>query len=125
MRRLMEIVTALHQKTSRDYLARMADAKVECMKVARRFDADFWDGDRRFGYGGYRYDGRWKYVAERLVETYDLQSNATILDIGCGKGFLLYELQQLLPGARICGFDMSAYAIANAKEEIRDQVFVH
>jgi SAM-dependent methyltransferase len=125
MGRRMDIFNALHKKTGRDYLARMLDDKITCMQVARRFDHDFWDGDRRFGYGGYSYDGRWKYVAERLVEAYGLQSNSSILDVGCGKGFLLYELKLLLPEARVCGFDLSTYAIASAKEEIRDCLFAH
>jgi ubiquinone/menaquinone biosynthesis C-methylase UbiE len=125
MRTLMDIVTPLHTRTSRDYLARMQDSKVECMQSARRYDADYWDGDRRYGYGGYLYDGRWKPVAEKLIEAYKLSPDSSILDVGCGKGFLLYELQQLLPKARICGFDLSAYAIAHAKEEIRDRLFVH
>jgi len=125
MGRLLEIVTPLHTRTTRDYLARMQDAKVECMQVARRYDGDYWDGDRRFGYGGFRYDGRWQAVARKLVETYNLRQDAAILDVGCGKGFLLYELQQLLPQARISGLDISAYAIANAKEEIRDRLFIH
>lgn len=125
MGRLLDLVTPLHQKTARDYLGRMKDAKIECMQVARRYDADFWDGDRRFGYGGFRYDGRWRTVAEKLIENYSLDSHAAILDVGCGKGFLLYELQQLLPDARISGFDISPYAIANAKEEIQDKLFIH
>lgn len=125
MNRLMNIVTPLHTSTSRDYLARMQDDKVACMQVARRYDRDFWDGDRRFGYGGYHYDGRWKYVAEQLVATYNLQPDAAILDVGCGKGFLLYELKQLLPEARVCGLDISTYAITNAKEEIRDCLVEH
>ncbi|GAM10559.1 demethylrebeccamycin-D-glucose O-methyltransferase [Geobacter sp. OR-1] len=125
MNRLMEIVTSLHRRTERDYLARMQDAKVDCMRVANRYGADYWDGDRRYGYGGFRYDGRWKPVAEKLIATYSLQQDASILDVGCGKGFLLYELQQLLPQARVAGFDISAYAIANAKEEIHGRLAVH
>jgi SAM-dependent methyltransferase len=125
MNRLMDIVTPLHTSTTRDYLARMQDDKVACMQVARRYDAEYWDGERRHGYGGFRYDGRWRPVAEKLVSAYNLPPDAAILDVGCGKGFLLYELQQLLPAARVCGFDLSDYAIANAKEEIRDRLFVH
>jgi len=117
--------TPLHTSTTRDYLSRMCDEKVECMQVAKKFGADFWDGDRRFGYGGFRYDGRWKAVAEQLIKDYGLTRNSSILDVGCGKGFLLYELRQLLPDARIVGFDISEYAIANAKEEIRDSLFIH
>lgn len=122
---LRNIITPLHRTTSRDYLARMQDGKVECMKRARRYDADYWDGDRRYGYGGFRYDGRWKPIAEKLVAVYDLAPDAAILDVGCGKGFLLYELQQLLPAARVCGFDVSHYALANAREETRSHLFVH
>ncbi len=122
---LLNYFTPLHTSTKRDYLSRMCDAKVECMKVAKQFGADFWDGDRRYGYGGFKYDGRWKPVAERLILDYALAGNCSILDIGCGKGFLLYELQQLLPEARIVGFDISDYAVANAKEEIRENLFKH
>jgi ubiquinone/menaquinone biosynthesis C-methylase UbiE len=125
MGRLMNIVTSLHTKTARDYLARMQNSKVDCMKVARRYESDFWDGDRKYGYGGFRYDGRWKPVAMKLIETYGLRSDAAILDVGCGKGFLLYELLQLLPDARVTGLDISGYAIANAKKEVREHLLEH
>jgi len=103
----------------------MVDDKVHCMNVARRYERDFWDGDRRYGYGGYRYDGRWEQVARKLIDTYDLKDDARILDVGCGKGFLIYELKKLLPDAHLQGFDISEYAIDNAKEEIREKLFVH
>jgi ubiquinone/menaquinone biosynthesis C-methylase UbiE len=122
---IKNIVTPLHTKTVRDYLSRMQNSKVDCMKVARRYDSDFWDGDRKYGYGGFHYDGRWKPVAQKLIETYNLCSDAAILDVGCGKGFLLYELQQLLPDVRVAGLDISGYAIANAKEEVRSHIIEH
>ncbi|MEW6420044.1 MAG: class I SAM-dependent methyltransferase [Nitrospirota bacterium] len=125
MGKLIEIFTPLHKKTSRDYIGRMVDNKVECMKIAKRYGKDYWDGDRRYGYGGYKYDGRWEAVAKRLIEIYKLQSNAKILDIGCGKGYLLYELKKLLSEAEIAGFDISEYAIQNSKEEIRENLFIH
>ncbi|MBF0515706.1 MAG: class I SAM-dependent methyltransferase [Nitrospirae bacterium] len=125
MGRLLDIITPLHTKTVRDYLARMTDDKVSCMKVARRYDRDFWDGHRRYGYGGYRYDGRWRQVAAALIKTYNLPDNAQILDVGCGKGFLLYEFKQLLPECTVTGFDISQYAIDNAKEEIRPCLSIH
>ena len=96
MERLLNIITALHTSTKRDFLARMNDEKVQCMLKAKEYEYDYWDGDRRFGYGGYKYDGRWKLVAEQLVATYELKPDAKILDVGCGKAHLLYELQQLL-----------------------------
>lgn len=116
---LLNLVTPLHQRTRRDCLARMTDNKVEAMLVAKQYGADYWDGDRRYGYGGYRYDGRWQVVARQLIETYHLKPGCRILDIGCGKGHLLYELQQLLPGGLMCGFDISDHALADAPEPIR------
>lgn len=122
---LLNIITPLHRQTVRDYIARMVNSKIECMKVARKYDKDFWDGDRKFGYGGYQYDGRWEIVAKKLIEQYNLPKNAKILDVGCGKGFLLYEFKKLLPNAVIKGFDISKYAILNSKEEIKDCLFIH
>lgn len=125
MGRLLEVVTPLHTRTARDYVGRMVDDKVHCMAVAREYGRDYWDGDRRYGYGGYRYDGRWASVAQALIREYNLRDDASILDVGCGKAFLLYELSRLLPKAQIRGFDSSVYAIENAKPEIRDRLFVH
>lgn len=96
----------------------MVDEKIHCMEVARRYQQAFWDGDRRYGYGGYRYDGRWKVVAQRLIDQYRLADDAVILDVGCGKGFLLYELSALLPRATVVGFDISRYALREAKAEL-------
>lgn len=125
MGKLLNIVTPLHKRTERDYVGRMTDDKVSCMKIALQYGEVFWDGDRRYGYGGYQYDGRWAVVAEKLIAAYGLPATARILDVGCGKGFLLYELKKLLPEADIVGFDISEYALANAKEDIRDRLFVH
>ncbi len=125
MGRLLNIVTQLHKRTKRDYVGRMTDSKVECMEIAKQYEFDYWDGDRRYGYGGYRYDGRWKIVAENLIETYDLSSNAKILDVGCGKGYLLHELRSLLPESQVVGIDMSEYAIENAKEEIKGNLSIY
>ena len=73
MGRLLDIVTPLHTMTRRDYVARMMDEKVTCMTRAREYEFDYWDGDRRFGYGGYRYiEGRWTPVAKALIDTYGL-----------------------------------------------------
>jgi ubiquinone/menaquinone biosynthesis C-methylase UbiE len=125
MGRLLEVVTPLHTRTARDYVGRMMEDKVHCMTVAKGYGREYWDGDRRYGYGGYRYDGRWATVAKALIREYHLREDASILDVGCGKAFLLYELSRLLPRAQIRGLDASAYAIENAKPEIRDRLFVH
>ncbi len=123
MGRLLELVTPLHTSTKRDYLARMVDDKVHCMVKAKEYERDYWDGDRRYGYGGYQYTGRWKPVAEQLIETYNLGSSARILDVGCGKAHLLYELKQLLPTATCIGFDISQHGLADAPMGIRDSLF--
>ena len=125
MGKLLDLVTHLHKKTQRFYIDRMVDDKVHCMLKAKEYEFDYWDGDRRYGYGGYKYDGRWKVVAEKLIEIYNLQSNVKILDIGCGKAFLLYELKQLLPDAEIHGFDISNYGISEAPEAIKEHLFLH
>lgn len=117
--------TSLHTSTKRDYLGRMNDDKVHCMQVARQYGKDFFDGERRYGFGGYRYDGRWLPVAQAMAQTYGLKPGARILEVGCGKGFLLYEFTRAIPDSRVCGFDISAYAIEQSKEEIRQNMFVH
>jgi ubiquinone/menaquinone biosynthesis C-methylase UbiE len=90
----------------------MNDNKVEAMIKAKKYDFDYWDGDRRYGYGGYKYiPGRWRPVAETFIERYKLGPGSKILDIGCGKGFLLYELQLLEPKLELFGIDISQYGL--------------
>ena len=116
---------AMHGSTKRDYLARMTDDKVHCMNVARRYDESFFDGERRYGFGGYRYDGRWLPFAEKLAAHFGLEPGARILEAGCGKGYLLYEFLRAVPGCSVAGFDISGYAVANGKPEIRGQMLAH
>ena len=126
MGRLLEIVTPLHQATQRDYIARMQNEKVHCMQIAKQYEKDYWDGDRRYGYGGYKYmAGRWKPVAEELIKIYKLTNQSSVLDIGCGKAYLLYEIKLLLPGLKVVGFDISRHGLAYAKETIREFIFFH
>ncbi len=122
MGKLLNIVTPLHKKTSRDYLQRMVNNKVDCSLVAREYSEPYWDGDRKYGYGGYKYDGRWEIVARKLIEEYKLSDNASILDVGCGKAYLLYEFTKLLPKCRVTGIDISEYALENAKPEIKKKL---
>jgi SAM-dependent methyltransferase len=116
----LDLVSPLHKKTVRDYLARVNEIpKAEAARLAKQWGRDYWDGDRKHGYGGMRYDGRWKPVAELLAKHYKLKPGQRVLDIGCGKGFLLYDLTQVVPGLEVCGLDISGYAIENAKPEVK------
>ena len=81
----IDFVSELHKATKRDYIGRVtSDDKAECAKVAKKYGYDYWDGDRKYGYGGYHYDGRWKSVAKKLADHYHLQPGQKILDVGCG-----------------------------------------
>ncbi len=122
----LNIVTPLHKATARKYLDRMIDDKVNCMMKAKEYEYDYWDGDRRYGYGGYKFiEGRWKPVAEALIQNYNLSNQSSILDIGCGKAFLLYEIKKILPDIKISGFDISNHGINSAKDIIKSDLFIH
>jgi len=124
MSKLLDVVTPLHTQTKRKYIDRMVDEKVHCMLKAKEYEVDYWDGDRRYGYGGDKYDGHWKVVAEKLIGIYNLKLDAKILDVGCGKAHLLCELKKLLPDCEVVGFDISKHGIADAPEEIRGHLRV-
>lgn len=116
----IDFIQAVHQSTKRDYLSRvLAGNKAEFAAQAKHFEVEYWDGSRNTGYGGYQYDGRWRGMAERLAAHYGLKPGDRVLDIGCGKGFLLYEFTQVVPGIFIAGLDVSRYAIEHAKPEVR------
>ena len=87
--------------------------------IARLFGREYFDGDRTQGYGGYRYDGRWISVATRMRDFYGLQAGDRVLDVGCAKGFLLYDLQQVTPGVKVAGVDVSSYALLHGMDDVR------
>lgn len=122
---LKKFVTENHLKSKRDYLGRMTFQKIRSMNVSKRFGKDYWDGKRNYGYGGYKYIKNYhKPLAEKLIKTYNLDNNSKILDIGCGKGFLLYEIKKILKKVKIIGIDISKYAKKEAKVEIKNNIFI-
>lgn len=94
--------------------------KEENKLIAKRYDREFFDGERINGYGGYTYDGRWKNIVRKLQEHYHINEESSVLDVGCAKGFLLYDLQDMISGIRVAGLDISNYAINHAMDGIKN-----
>ena len=116
----LDLISGIHKSTKRDYVQRVVEYdKAACAEVAKRFDIEYFDGDRRYGYGGYRYDGRWRPFAETLIRHYGLKAGDRVLDVGCGKGFLLFDLTQALPGLEVAGLEVSQYAIDQSMTEVQ------
>ena len=109
-----------YPKSKRDTTLR-ANQKTETdREIARRFDKEFFDGDRKHGYGGFNYNERfWNPVIPKFVEYWNLTKDSSVLDIGCGKGFMLYDLKMAINDIKVEGVDISNYAINNSKEEVK------
>lgn len=121
----IDFLSAVHKSTKRDYIARVNEfPKAEAARLAKKWDVEYWDGDRKTGYGGYKYDGRWRKVADAMVKQYGIKPGDRILDVGCGKGFILYDFLQAVPGVEVAGIDVSTYAIEHAKEEVKPQLTI-
>jgi SAM-dependent methyltransferase len=119
----LDFVEQVHRSTKRDYLARvLAGDKAEFAQIAKKFGEEYWDGSRNTGYGGYTYDGRWLAVAKRMAAHYGIYPGQRILDVGCGKGYLLYEFTRAVPGVEVEGIDISRYALERAKEEVKPRL---
>ena len=122
----IDFMSVLHKSTKRDYISRVTDSefpKPKAAKLAKKFDFEYWDGNRKICYGGYKYiEGRWEKVIQEMIDHYKLPENPKILDIGCGKGYLLYDFLKILPNSDVYGIDISEYAISNSKEEIRSSL---
>jgi len=120
MGKIVNIISSYHNSSKRNYLERMTQIKPKNIILAKKYGKDFWDGSRNTGYGGYRFiPGKWKPIAKKLIKKYKLNNNSKILDIGCGKAFLLHEIKLLLPQISIYGFDVSKYAISKSTKLIK------
>jgi ubiquinone/menaquinone biosynthesis C-methylase UbiE len=121
----LDFLSVIHKSTVRDYLGRVNDPefpKAKAAELAKLWGYDYWDGDRRTGYGGMKYDGRWRKVADAMVAHYGLKAGDRVLDIGCGKGYLLYDFTQALPGIEVVGLEISEYAKEYAKPEVQENI---
>ncbi len=114
-----------YPKTKRNIKERGASKSEEDRAIARQFGKDFFDGDRKHGYGGFSYHPRfWENVVPTFQKYYGLTENHSILDVGCGKGFMLYDFARLIPGLKICGIDVSSYAVENGMEAVLDHMHI-
>lgn len=105
-------------RARRDVAARRADKSrdPDVVAIARRYGEDYFDGDRKYGYGGYRYDGRWRPVAADIMAQYGLHHGQRVLDVGCAKGFLVKDLCDA--GLDAYGVDVSEYALWNCHPDV-------
>ncbi|MCX7177182.1 MAG: class I SAM-dependent methyltransferase [Proteobacteria bacterium] len=114
-----------YPKTKRNLDERVASKTEADRAIARQFGQDFFDGDRRHGYGGFKYFPRfWQPVIPTFREYWQLGAGSSVLDVGCGKGFMLHDLAELIPGIVVKGIDISGYAIENAIEDMKAHVQV-
>ena len=113
-------ILANYPKATRDLSARLESKSEESRKIGRKFGFDYFDGDRNHGYGGFSYNPKfWQPVIPTIVENYKICNSSNVLDVGCAKGFFLYDLKLKFPGINLTGVDISEYAIANSIPEIK------
>jgi len=116
---------AKYPKSKRDLTTRLETKSEESRKLAREFGKDYFDGDRNHGYGGFTYQSRfWQPVIPDIIKTYELSEGSRVLDIGCGKGFFIYDLTNTIPGIDARGIDISEYAITNSLESLKNKLQV-
>lgn len=119
----VNFISGIHNSTKRDYIQRVKEHdKAHCATISKRFGKEYFDGDRMFGYGGFKYDGRWINFVEKLINHYGLKSGDSVLDIGCAKGFIVKDFIDALPGSNVQGIDISSYAIQNCMPEVKSNV---
>lgn len=112
-----------YPKATRDLKAR-AKKTEEDRYIARQFGYDFFDGDRKHGYGGFHYNEKyWGQVVQDFIEHYNLAPQDKILDVGCAKGFMLYDFIKAGMDC-VLGVDVSEYAVLNAPDEVRPHLML-
>jgi ubiquinone/menaquinone biosynthesis C-methylase UbiE len=102
----------------RNVCARATAKTDEHVRISREYGELYFDGPREYGYGGYRYDGRWVPVAQDMIEHFDLKRGDRVLDVGAGKGFLVKDFMKALPGLEAFGLDISHYALMKCEPEV-------
>jgi ubiquinone/menaquinone biosynthesis C-methylase UbiE len=114
----VDLLRALPRGGKRNVEARAQGKSEEVIRVSKAFGENYFDGSREYGYGGYRYDGRWRLVAQDIISHFGLGPGSRILDIGCAKGFLVKDLVDACPGLQAYGIDVSRYALMNCEPDV-------
>lgn len=117
MGREINLLRAL-PRTKRNIQARVQAKDPEVVRISKEYGEMYFDGPRDYGYGGYRYDGRWQPVARDLIEHFGLKPGNRVLDVGCAKGFLVKDLLDALPGLQVFGLDISEYALMHCHPDV-------
>jgi len=92
--------------------AKVAKARTVINKMhAWELGKEYYDGKRVNGYGGFKYDGRWQKLLPQIIKRYKLTKKSKVLDLGCKKGFLLKDLNILIPGIKSYGIENHSYAL--------------
>jgi len=116
---MAEINLLRRYPSSNRNVQKRSEAKTdEDIRISREYGFEYFDGDRKYGYGGYSYDGRWVAIAEDMIEHWDLKPGMRVLDAGCAKGFLVKDLMIACPGLEAFGLDISHYAMMNCEPEV-------
>ena len=114
-----------YPKTKRDFKLRGEQKSENDRAIAKRFEKDFFDGDRKNGYGGFYYNKKyWQPVIPDFINYYNLKAQQSILDVGCAKGFMLHDFKELMPDIITKGIDISNYAIANCMPSVKNDLKV-
>jgi ubiquinone/menaquinone biosynthesis C-methylase UbiE len=114
----INLLEKLPRGKKRDVNARATAKNDEVIRISREYGFHYFDGPREYGYGGYRYDGRWVPIAEDMIRHFDLKPGDRVLDVGCAKGFLVKDFMKACPGIEAFGIDVSRYALMNCESEV-------
>ena len=105
-------------KTKRNIQKRKDAKDPAVVAISKQYGEMYFDGPRDYGYGGYRYDGRWIRSRATSLRISASSPGMRVLDVGCGKGFLVKDLLQVCPGLEAFGLDISLYALMHCEPEV-------
>src|SRR2546425_5462221 len=95
----LDFISGIHKSTKRDYVQRVVEFdKAACAQISKKFGKDYFDGERQYGYGGYKYEGRWGPFAGKLVDRYCLEKGGKNFRHWCAQGIFVPHFLRAPPG---------------------------